>query len=170
MAGALKTLKKVASTAKDVLSKSKDTGTPGKPGVTAGGGSNQSAIIGRQRVKDYTRNRRLEGGAAVAGVGAVGATEAYKLGKRIAEKNLTNQEMIREFTEALKNDGASREEVSEKVEVFKNEFIKKGKPDVEFNKGGVIKKGYMGGGMANGKKHNYVAGGYVTDMMGKKKK
>jgi len=170
MAGALKTLKKVASTAKDVLSKSKDTGTPGKPGVTAGGGSNQSAIIGRQRVKDYTRNRRLEGGAAVAGVGAVGATEAYKLGKRIAEKNLTNQEMIREFTEALKNDGASREEISEKVEVFKNEFIKKGKPDVEFNKGGVIKKSYMGGGMANGKKHSYVAGGYVTDMMGKKKK
>jgi hypothetical protein len=38
------------------------------------------------------------------------------------------------------------------------------------NKGGVIKKGYMGGGMANGKKHSYVAGGYVTDMMGKKKK
>jgi len=38
------------------------------------------------------------------------------------------------------------------------------------NKGGVIKKSYMGGGMANGKKHSYVAGGYVTDMMGKKKK
>jgi len=38
------------------------------------------------------------------------------------------------------------------------------------NKGGMIKKGYMGGGMAYGKKHNYVAGGYVTDMMGKKKK
>jgi len=38
------------------------------------------------------------------------------------------------------------------------------------NKGGMIKKSYMGGGMAYGKKHNYVAGGYVTDMMGKKKK
>jgi len=39
-------------------------------------------------------------------------------------------------------------------------------------KGGMPKKkkGYMGGGMANGKKHSYVAGGYVTDMMGKKKK
>jgi hypothetical protein len=39
-------------------------------------------------------------------------------------------------------------------------------------KGGMPKKkkGYMGGGMAQGKKHSYVAGGYVTDMMGKKKK
>ena len=39
-------------------------------------------------------------------------------------------------------------------------------------KGGMPKKkkGYMSGGMANGKKHSYVAGGYVTDMMGKKKK
>jgi hypothetical protein len=38
--------------------------------------------------------------------------------------------------------------------------------------GGMSKKqkSYMGGGMANGKKHSYVAGGYVTDMMGKKKK
>lgn len=42
----------------------------------------------------------------------------------------------------------------------------------DYNKGGMPKKkkGYMGGGMASGKKHNYVAGGYVTDMMGKKKK
>ena len=42
----------------------------------------------------------------------------------------------------------------------------------DYNKGGMPKKkkGYMGGGMAYGKKHNYVAGGYVTDMMGKKKK
>jgi hypothetical protein len=39
-------------------------------------------------------------------------------------------------------------------------------------KGGMPKKkkGYMGGGMAQGKKHSYVAGGYVTDMLGKKKK
>lgn len=42
----------------------------------------------------------------------------------------------------------------------------------DYNKGGTTKKkkSYMGGGMAYGKKHNYVAGGYVTDMMGKKKK
>jgi hypothetical protein len=42
----------------------------------------------------------------------------------------------------------------------------------DYNKGGMSKKqkSYMGGGMAYGKKHNYVAGGYVTDMMGKKKK
>jgi hypothetical protein len=42
----------------------------------------------------------------------------------------------------------------------------------DYNKGGMPKKkkGYMSGGMANGKKHSYVAGGYVTDMMGKNKK
>ena len=132
--------KNLASKAKDVFSKSKDTGTPGKPGVTAGGGSNKSAVIGRQRVKDYTFNRRLEGGAAVAGVGAVGATEAFKLGKRIAGKNLTNQEMIREYTEALQDDGASKKEVSAKVKSFKKDFIEKGKPDVKFDKGGSVPK------------------------------
>jgi hypothetical protein len=85
------------------------------------------AVANRSR-----RQGRTEGAVALA----VGAPEAYKLGKRIAGKNLTNQEMIREYTEALQDDGASKEEVSEKVKVFKNDFIEKGKSEVKFNKGG----------------------------------
>ena len=82
------------------------------------------------------RQGRTEGAVALA----VGATEAFKLGKRIAGKNLTNQEMIREYTEALQDDGASKEEVSEKVKGFKKDFIEKGKPDVKFDKGGSVPK------------------------------
>ena len=65
---------------------------------------------------------------------------------------------------------------TEFADVIAQRYSKKGNLDfltkqlTKRNKGGVIKKGYMGGGMANGKKHSYVAGGYVTDMMGKKKK
>ena len=36
------------------------------------------------------------------------------------------------------------------------------------NKGGLIKPKMMGGGMAQGKKHMYVAGGSVTDKRKKK--
>jgi hypothetical protein len=98
------------------------------------------------------RQGRTEGAVALA----VGATEAFKLGKRIAGKNLTNQEMIREYTEALQDDGASGEEVRAKVKEFKENFIKGKTPDVKFNKGGSAK------GM---KTHNYVAGGSVKNMM-----
>lgn len=98
------------------------------------------------------RQGRTEGAVALV----VGANEALKLGKRIAEKDLTNQEMIREYTEALQDSGASKEEVRAKVEKFKDDFIKKGKSEVKFNKGGAVK------GM---KAHNYVAGGSVKNMM-----
>ncbi len=99
---------------------------------------------------------RRQGRTELAVVGAVTANEAFKLGKRIAGKNLTNQEMIREYTEALQDGGASGEEVRAKVEKFKDDFIKKGKSEVKFNKGGAVK------GM---KAHNYVAGGSVKNMM-----
>ena len=101
------------------------------------------------------RSRR-QGRTELAVVGAVTANEAFKLGKRIAGKNLTNQEMIREYKEALQDNGASGEEVSAKVKEFKENFIKGKTPDVKFNKGGSAK------GM---KTHNYVAGGSVKNMM-----
>tara|TARA_R110000751_G_C13610347_1_gene463327 strand:- start:111 stop:704 length:594 start_codon:yes stop_codon:yes gene_type:complete len=104
--GAARGVARGAKKAKDVISKSKDTGTPMKlknlprsarnefqdisgkpykigkkdPGVTYGGGSQRSAVIGKQRVKDYTSKRRLEGGAVGLGLGTVaGGATVYAL-------------------------------------------------------------------------------------------
>jgi len=52
---------------------SPDQGPKGAPGVTSGGRTNQSAIIGRKRVADYTKKRRAEGFAVGTGVGVGGS-------------------------------------------------------------------------------------------------
>jgi hypothetical protein len=64
----------------------------------------------------------------------------------------------------------SDKDIEKIVEAFELTLLKRANQMLNLIKAAVIKKGYMGGGMANGKKHSYVAGGYVTDMMGKKKK
>ena len=53
------------------LYSSSDTG-PKAPGVTAGGRTSKSAVIGQRRVADYTKGRRIEGAKAGVGVGAGG--------------------------------------------------------------------------------------------------
>ena len=55
------------------LYSSSDTGPKGAPGVTAGGRTSKSAVIGREPVAEYTKNRRLEGLKAGVGVGVGGA-------------------------------------------------------------------------------------------------
>jgi hypothetical protein len=65
----------LANKAKDVLSRSGAKHPKGAPGVTFGGGTKRSAIIGQQAVKRYTLGRRGEGVAvgAAATAAAVGA-------------------------------------------------------------------------------------------------
>ena len=78
------TVKKVigGKIVKKVLSRSKDKGKKGDPGVTYGGGTKKSAVIGQKRVADYTRKRRIEGGvggaAGGAGLGFVAGTKKKK--------------------------------------------------------------------------------------------
>jgi len=78
------TVKKVigGKIVKKVLSRSKDKGKKGDPGVTYGGGTKKSAVIGQKRVADYTRKRRIEGGVAGtaggAGLGFVAGTKKKK--------------------------------------------------------------------------------------------
>ena len=57
---------------KNFLQRSRDTGPEGAPGVTYGGRTSRSAVIGRNRVADYTGKRRIEGAKVGAGVGAGG--------------------------------------------------------------------------------------------------
>ena len=52
---------------------SADQGPKGAPGVTAGGRTSKSAVIGRKQVADYTRKRRLEGLKAGVPIGAGGS-------------------------------------------------------------------------------------------------
>jgi hypothetical protein len=77
--GAIKAATKAATKAKRNIKKkvdkalysSSDTG-PKAPGVTAGGRTSKSAVIGQRRVADYTKGRRIEGAKAGVGVGAGG--------------------------------------------------------------------------------------------------
>jgi hypothetical protein len=137
---------------------------------------------GQQQVKPATKAQGVTKNVArtkyrqglTAGTTTAGGTTAVVSDIRNDNKKFSPAEksMIAEYRMALEKgpNPPSDKDIEKKVEAFERNFIKKGKPDVEFNKGGVIKKGYMGGGMAQGKKHSYVAGGYVTDMLGKKKK
>ena len=69
----------------DILSGSRDRG-PDAPGVTFGGRTKRSAVIGQKRVADYTKKRRLEGGT-VGAIGGSGATLiAANAGKKDKEK------------------------------------------------------------------------------------
>ena len=69
---------------KNFLERSRDTGPKDAPGVTYGGGTSRSAIIGRIPVRAYTKKRRLEG----AGVGAgAGAGLGFVAGKSRKNKN-----------------------------------------------------------------------------------
>ena len=55
---------------KNLLERSRDTGPRKAPGVTYGGGTQRSAVIGKKRLADYTTKRRLEGAGVGAGGGA----------------------------------------------------------------------------------------------------
>ena len=158
----------------NLFSKSKDTGTPGKPGVTAGGGSNKSAVIGRQRVRDYTRNRRLEGGVAggVVGAGVTAAAavadDVLAYGNKVINAFRSMEDrtaMKNKIAATLREEGLTRPQI--KAILKENEeFLRGRKPEGEvkltpkdkpkMNKGGAVK------GM---KAHNYMAGGSVKNLM-----
>ena len=67
---------------KDILETSRDKGPKDAPGVSYGGRTSRSAVIGRDRVADYTGKRRIEGALAGLGAGAAaGAGTGYVVGK-----------------------------------------------------------------------------------------
>ena len=65
--------RKVQKGVDKVLHSSRDAGPDDAPGVTAGGRTSKSAVIGRHRVADYTKKRRVEGFKAGTGVGVAGS-------------------------------------------------------------------------------------------------
>ena len=72
---------------KNFLQRSRDKGPKDAPGVTYGGGTKRSIVVGQKQVADYTAKRRLEG----AGVGAgAGAGLGYGVGKSRNNKNNNN--------------------------------------------------------------------------------
>ena len=79
------------------LYSSSDTG-PKAPGVTAGGRTSKSAVIGQRRVADYTKGRRIEGAKAGVGVGAGGAAlvnSGYNSGSgNISIENFKNRKQM----------------------------------------------------------------------------
>jgi|TARA_R110002020_G_scaffold209491_1_gene415464 hypothetical protein len=61
---------KLQTQIRNLLERSRDTGPSKTPGVTFGGGTKRSAVIGQKRLGEYTAKRRLEGAGAGAGAGA----------------------------------------------------------------------------------------------------
>lgn len=93
-------LRSTAEKALARLERSKDVGPKRAPGVTAGGGTQRSAVIGKERVKKYTRNRRLEGALGLAGIqgGVVGTAVLIDAINKARKKKLGHAE-----TEKLKD-------------------------------------------------------------------
>lgn len=82
------------------LERSMDSGPSGAKGTTHGGRSKRSAIIGQERVDDYTKKRRIEGakvgGAAGVALGAAGqaAVDSMKEDKKEPKGiDLTGEEL-----------------------------------------------------------------------------
>ena len=107
---------------------------------------------GQQQVKpatkaqDVTKNvartkyrQGLTAGATTAGVTTAVVSDIRNDNEKFspAEKS-----MIAEYRMALEKgpNPPSDKDIAKKVEAFERNFIKKGKPDVEFNKGGAVKK------------------------------
>ena len=65
---------KVHNKIRDILETSRDKGPKDAPGVSYGGRTSRSAVIGRDRVADYTGKRRIEGALAGLGAGAGAGT------------------------------------------------------------------------------------------------
>jgi hypothetical protein len=130
--------------AKNVLSASKDTGKPisKTPGVTFGGGTQRSAVIGRQRVRDYTLGRRSEG-AAVGAAAAAGAIEGGKaLINRIKtakEEDAPTGSLKKRFINAVKSKTDDPKKITQASTDFDN-FIKGKIPSLSFNYGGMVRK------------------------------
>ena len=65
---------KVHNKIRDILETSRDKCPKDAPGVSYGGRTSRSAVIGRDRVADYTGKRRIEGALAGLGAGAAAGT------------------------------------------------------------------------------------------------
>jgi hypothetical protein len=123
---------------------------------------------GQQQVKPATKAQGVTKNVArtkyrqglTAGATTAGGTTAVVSDIRNDNKKFSPAEnsMIAEYRMAVEKgpNPPSDKDIAKKVEAFERNFIKKGKPDVEFNKGGAVK------GM---KAHNYTAGGSVKNMM-----
>jgi len=174
------TTKSLATKAKDVLSASKDTGTPMKfrnlprsarneykdisgkpyksgkkdPGATYGGGTQRSAVIGQQRVKDYTLKRRGEGFVAgAATVAAIGG--GAKLIDEITDakkEDAPTDSLKKQFINAVK-DNTQDKEVIKKAGKSYDSFMKGETSSLSLptnhkkDKGGYVKKYANGGGV-----------------------
>ena len=153
--------------AKDVLSASKDTGTPMKfrnlprsarneykdisgkpyklgkkdPGATYGGGTQRSAVIGQQRVKDYTLKRRGEGFVAgAATVAAIGG--GAKLIDEITDakkEDAPTASLKKQFINAVKSKTDDPKKISQARQDF-DSFVAGKKRSLNFNYGGMVKK------------------------------
>ena len=123
---------------------------------------------GQQQVKPATKAQGVTKNVArtkyrqglTAGTTTAGGTTAVVSDIRNDNEKFSPAEnsMIAEYRMAVEKgpNPPSDKDIAKKVEAFERNFIKKGKPDVEFNKGGAVK------GM---KAHNYTAGGSVKNMM-----
>lgn len=130
----------------NLVSRSRDTGTPGQPGVTYGGGTSRSAVIGRKRVKDYTRKRRGEGfGAGIPvgvglGAGAIKGVDA--LINRIKEakkEDAPTGSLKKQFINAVKSKTDDPKKIAQARTDF-DEFVTGEKRSLKFNYGGMVKK------------------------------
>tara|TARA_R110002020_G_C15966940_1_gene747131 strand:+ start:66 stop:692 length:627 start_codon:yes stop_codon:yes gene_type:complete len=163
------TRRDLATKAKNVLSASKDTGKPmsfknlpasskakfqdisGKPysmtqpktpGVTYGGGSPRSAVIGQQRVRDYTLGRRIEGAVVGAGAtaGAIKGVDALiNRIKKAKTEDAPTGSLKKQFINAVKSKTDDPKKIAQARTDF-DEFVTGKKRSLKFNYGGMVKK------------------------------
>lgn len=130
----------------NMLSRSRDTGPPGKPGVTFGGGTKRSAVIGRERVKKYTLRRRGEGFVAgipvgvAAGAGAIkGVDYLIDKIKKAKKEDAPTGSLKKQFINAVKDKTDDPKKIAQARTDFDN-FVTGKKPSLKFNYGGMVRK------------------------------
>tara|TARA_R110001583_G_scaffold114222_1_gene264692 strand:- start:25 stop:675 length:651 start_codon:yes stop_codon:yes gene_type:complete len=126
----------------DVSGKPYSMTKPKTPGVTAGGGTTRSAVIGKERVKDYTLKRRVEGLGAGLGAGAVAGASITSIVKGIKEAKKEDAPMgplKTKFIKAVKDKTDDPKKIAQARTDF-DQFVAGKKRSLNFNYGGVVKK------------------------------
>lgn len=131
----------LANKAKDVLSRSGAKHPKGAPGVTFGGGTKRSAIIGQQAVKRYTLGRRGEGVAvgAAATAAAVGADKLIDAIKDAKKEDAPTSSLKKQFIKAVKSKTDDPKKIAQARQDF-DSFVGGKKRSLNFNYGGMVRK------------------------------
>ena len=126
----------------DVSGKPYSMTKPKTPGVTAGGGTTRSAVIGKERVKDYTLKRRVEGFGAGVVAGAVAGASITSIVKGIKEAKKEDAPMgplKTKFIKAVKDKTDDPKKIAQAKTDF-DKFVAGKKRSLKFNYGGMVKK------------------------------